>query len=1253
MLWIEANNLKNWASTRDCQGYLPLVIRRLVRATAKEISQISFSAGDSIVYPGWDGILKASSGTEYIPDGISVWEIGSNENIKKKAEDDYKKRKENSLGINPKETTWIFITPRIWPEKDEWCRDKIAEGFWKDVRTYDARTLEEWLEQAPAVSAWLARYLGIYPKDVKALEDWWDGWSGITNPRLTSKLVLAGRSKEVESIQQWLSSPLLPITVQAATSEEALAFLAAVINSLPENDREFYLSKSLVVESSEAFNRTMVTGRANLLLIPTFEEIESSTLAAQKGHLVYVPLPPDSKAMVTLPRLGRDEFILALKEMGLSEEDSQKYSRDTGRSLTVFRRRLTNISKQPVWAKVSSARDIIPALLVGSWIELKMSDKGIIAQLANESYESFSQKLCLWQHKSDPPILKIGEIWRLESPLDAWFLLAYLLSDGDLRQFKSVVLNVLVTKNPVLDLEPEKRWMASVYGKEQLYSKTLREGIAQTLVLMAVFGDEAKLTISTTSQTWVDSVVREIFQNADWKLWHSLSDVLPLIAEASPPSFLDAVEFSLAQDNSPVLGMFSETEDTLSSSSAHPSLLWALEGLAWSPQLLGRVTLILGKLTSLDPGGKISNRPINSLRTIFLLWRPHTYASLEKRLEAIDVLIEREPEVGWRLLVNLMPRRLDHCSSTHKPRWRQFFDKTEIVTTVAEHSAAIKVLIDRMLLHLDNNGQRWVDVLESFSALPEEEKHKIIEHLSSSVSTISVGRLELHDRLRKLLSWHRSFSDTGRTLPNQELKEIENIYVSLEPKDVVERYRWLFDSHWPDLPEGEKNDLKKAEQIVEQRRIEAVKTIKNERSFDGLIKLAEQTTNPWVLGFVVAEVGLTSDEEDKLFPLLEDGSKNKIIFAQGYTFRRSIKDGDEWVYSVIKVAQVQKWTELKTVNFFVALPQKKSIWDLLESFDEGVKKSYWGKIDIQVFHTPIEDKIYAIKQLLRAKRYFTAIHAVTLFVKDIPPRLILEMLQKAAIEKSEENFRLNAYNIESLFNAIDKSDEISENELVQIEWLYLTVLAGAGSGREPKTLHKALSNNPNFFAEVIKYIYKSKKENRKSDEESLPAQLIEQRAHLAWQLLESWKTVPESDDNGVIEYKKLKAWVDKAREACKKLDREEAGDTHIGQVFAYAKPEKGNIWPPEAVCKIIDEIQSSHMSDGFRVAIYNKRGFVTKSPSDGGQQEKKLAEEYKRYADNWAVRYPHTASILMKIAAGYENDAKREDKEAERRDLEY
>jgi len=1258
MQWIDANDLKNWASRRDCQGYLPLVIRRLIRATAKSISHINFPARDSVVYPGWDGILETMVGTEYLPQGFSVWEIGTNQDIKGKAEKDYEKRKKDPLGINPKETTFVLVTPRIWSEKDEWCEEKRNEGFWKDVHVYDARVLEEWLEHAPAVGAWLARHLAIYPQGVMALEDFWKEWSSMSNPPLTPGVVLAGRDKEVESVRKQLSSSPSLLAIQAATSDEAIAFLSAVINTLPEIEREFFLSRAIILEDSQSFRHLTVTGRTGLLLIPRFEEIEGTPQATQKGHNVFIPLGPDNKVTsekIELFRLGREAFIDALKKMGLSEADAQKYSTETGRSLTVLRRRLAKISEQPEWAKLDSVRDIIPSLLAGRWTEAKEGDKEIISQLASKSYESFSQILSIWLHKPDSPVLKIGNWWRLVSPLDCWFALGPFLTEADLQTFKMVALKVLGSINPALDLEPEKRWSASVYGKDMFYSETLREGITQTLVLMAVFGDDIRIPVSTTAKAYVDNIVRELLNDADWKLWYSLSDILPLIAEASPSSFLEAAELSIFHEDTPIMGMFSETEGFITSSSAHPSLLWALEGLAWSSQLLGRVALILGKLAKLDPGGKLTNRPINSLRDIFLLWLPHTYAPIEQRLKVIDTLIGREPEIGWKLLVSLMPRNHDICTPTHKTRWKKFSEKTEHAITITERLEGVKAITSRILTHIGNEGLRWVEVLEKLSDLPPKERSDVIKQLLSSANEISKGRLEVWNELRSILSRHRSFSDTNWALPEPELKEMEKAYSLFEPQDNIERFRWLFDEHWPELPEGEdRGDYQKSQIIISQRRLEAIITIKSEGGLEVLIELARQTSNPWLVGITLSEAGLSIEEEETLLSLLREEEDKKVSFTQSYIRQRALKEGDDWVKRLVDKARSQQWQPNKITSLFVAFPQNRIVWDLLESFDKAIQEAYWRQRELQLSGLPRDDKIYGIKRLVYFKRHFTALHCAALFSEEVPAVLIAELLQKAATEpSSEDSHRLDSYNIEKLFKVLDKSTEINEEDTAQLEWLYLPFLAKVGSSRLPRMLHRKLSTNPEFFAEVLKCIYKPSNEEKEEEKESLPQELIKQRARLAWELIDSWKTVPWIDSNGRIDYKELEEWVVKARELCEKLDRKAIGDSHIGRVLAHAKSEEENIWPPEPVCKIIDDIQSKELDDGFSVGILNKRGTVSKSVFEDGQQERVLAEEFRRYADKWAISYSRTASLLTKIAEHYENEGKREDREAERRDLEY
>jgi hypothetical protein len=287
-------------------------------------------------------------------------------------------------------------------------------------------------------------------------------------------------------------------------------------------------------------------------------------------------------------------------------------------------------------------------------------------------------------------------------------------------------------------------------------------------------------------------------------------------------------------------------------------------------------------------------------------------------------------------------------------------------------------------------------------------------------------------------------------------------------------------------------------------------------------------------------------------------------------------------------------------------------------------------------------------------RNFTALKNAAYFAKDLPSKLVADLLEKAALEKSIDNPHIVApWDIEELFKVFDEAGEVGKEEIAKLEWLYLPVLAGGGSSRPPKMLHDELSSNPKFFSQVIKYLYKPRSKDKGEEKEDLAQELRKQRAHYAWELLYSWKTVPGSDSRGKIDYERLKSWVYKARELCKSLDRIEVCDIHIGQVLAYAVPDENNNWPPQEVCRIIDEVRSSKLDTGFIIGNHNKRGIVWKNPFEGGKKERTLANQFREYADRWSIQYPRTSSILTKIAEDYKNEAKKEDQEAEKEGLNW
>ena len=129
--------------------------------------------------------------------------------------------------------------------------------------------------------------------------------------------------------------------------------------------------------------------------------------------------------------------------------------------------------------------------------------------------------------------------------------------------------------------------------------------------------------------------------------WASIRDQYPRLMEAAPRPFFDSLEYLLKVKPDDLRGLFVEGKGIFGGGNLHTGLLWGLETMAWNSEYLPQVALILSKLARLDPGLRIQNRPINTLREIFLSWHPGTNATPEERLAAIDLILAREPEIGW------------------------------------------------------------------------------------------------------------------------------------------------------------------------------------------------------------------------------------------------------------------------------------------------------------------------------------------------------------------------------------------------------------------------------------------------------------------------------------------------------------------------------------------------------------------------------------------------------------------------------
>ena len=92
-------------------------------------------------------------------------------------------------------------------------------------------------------------------------------------------------------------------------------------------------------------------------------------------------------------------------------------------------------------------------------------------------------------------------------------------------------------------------------------------------------------------------------------------------------------------------------------------------------------------------------------------------------------------------------------------------------------------------------------------------------------------------------------------------------------------------------------------------------------------------------------------------------------------------------------------------------------------------------------------------------------------------------------------------------------------------------------------------------------------------------------------------------------------------------------------------PRRDGPWPCRPVCEVLETIASQDVAAGFKMGVYNARGVHSRSLDEGGKQERELSARYRGWAEQLAFDYPYVASILERIAKGYDRDAEQEDSE--------
>jgi hypothetical protein len=1226
---------------------MPELVADLIWATATRVRRVRFLSGDMGQVRGFDGYLDVDATSPFVPDEKSIWEFGTNGAGKSKAEGDYSKRTKEVTAEDRAECTLVIVSPRTWNtpkvKVEDWLDEKNELGEWKRVVYLDGPLLEDWLAQSPAVaSRWARHAFKRAPQHgVLSTDEFWESFSRRFEPALVEDVLLAGRESQAEDLLQNLTQGSGRLAFAADTTDEVIAFAVAAIRKAPEPVRKPLEARTLIVETEEAARHLVNT--SNLTYLPRLAARSCVGILKTSGPTVISAGAEDKKNdHVDLVRPTSTQLGKAFTGMGMSESEGYEVARTCGRSLAVLaRQKPSGTAELPRW--VGDADALIPAMLAGAWVCDVEHDQQILSSLSQKPYDETEDDLLKFLVMQDSPIERIENLWATKAPVDAFLHLAHRVGRRHLEQFKAALIAVFQTavashKPPTAD---QPFVLRSKRDQETSHSEQLRNGLMTTLLHIAVLHKHAGFTVAGGDpQVFVDDLVRSIpGLSSDSTLMASLSQNLVLLAEASPRSFLEALERQLEGASPSILPIFDEHPGMLTPVTYHCGLLWALEVIAWDAGYFERAVLCLAKLAAIDPGGKLSNRPINSLRAIFLSWVPCTSVRTKRRLAVLQSTVNAVPSIAWPLLANLLPSSGDTSSPTEKPKFREYEqDHGETLTYGLVWESEAKIIA----LAIDEAGsmaERWVSLINAMQNFQDDPFVSAVERLGEVLSAVDADdRTQIWKALNLEVKHHQKYSSADWAMPNERIERLAVLIDRYAPDALVENHTWLFDDWIPPV-DGVDDEDADPTQVVEDARLQALKAVYEALGVQGILQMAIRVKIPQFVVYSALRLELSYDERLALFTGLLASTVQELEFAAGGVMADGIARFDEkWKEEGRSALLGSGLTADRVARVIERIPENRQTWLYVETFGNEVARAYWTVKGPYPLEVSADELLHAVGKYREVGRPVAALSAASRRLGEIPTQEVVSLLMEGVAEQNAKpgaQLATGFFDIEKVIRELAERPDTTVEQMASLEFAYFPRLR-----HEPEALHRMLLERPSFFMELVCLVFRAK------GAEPVEASALQKgRATTAYQLLKSLKSLPGQTDKEVNQ-DALLGWCLELRRLAAEQNRQDITDQFIGQVLAHApmSPTDG-AWPHEAVRHVIETLASSQVELGIRIERINMRGAFCKAFGEGGDQERGFAQQAKEWAQA-SLDFARTYAMLELIARKWLEDAERADTEA-------
>lgn len=1259
---ITEEDINLWAEKkREAESMLPELIRRLVCSIVgpNEIADIHFPAYKAITIAGYDGFLITRKPSLFANSISSVWEVSIRKDIASKANDDYIKRTNKTPANDRLGTTYVCLSAKSWSAKTKWASSKQALNEWKEVRAYDASDIATWLPMSLSTSTWFSHKLGKPCSGLCDINTYLTWWSERTSPSLPIDTVLAGRDAEVKTVADWLAGPPSVLEIRAETIEESVLFICAVLLNHNPSVQQSIGANGIVIRNQTIWDEIQpyLNDRAqtHLVLIPAYSGFDGPMSITGKHHLV-IPYEtgqtwkPQS-ASVNLKPIDRDHLSKVLMPIVNGNEDkAKKMANDSGGKLAAIQRTLGFIRNIPAWVdRYKNEEVLIGLLLAGHWDPNSEGDKTVLSTLCNgHGFTEITRRVNELLNIADPPLRGQGKTQKWRSMSDAWTLLAFNITKPDLERFEQVCIDVLQKASPRYDMPSEERYMAGIYKKILPESNYLRSGLADNLAWLYLHKDIIEQNAGMGLVSGIIAHVLRKVLDGDWKVWASLASCLRPMAEACPRIFLEQLSQAINDPSKEFHKLLAQDSkgSSIFNECCHAELLSALEVLAWHPDFFAQVVDILMALCQIDKGGTYSDRPSATLFSLFDPFMLQTSASIDDRVVVLTRLCKTYPAEGWHLVRHIMQRSVHGGIGTSNARPE--FQEWNIPPSFAplsgdDYRKYMKACYGLLISCLEADPTKCIEVLTD-RIFPRGIRD-ILSIVQRNKTFFKNLELRLH--LQKALRQYVHFTYLTNQHVNQEglLTEISHMAEEFNSGVDEEDSVWLFDAR-TELPEPYQHDYQKEAARVQELRTKAIENIlRSDKPLPKIILLADRAVAPRTVGYTLGLLLSAVVFEAEIWNFLRQNAYEQFI--NGYIRGRFHKNGINWLKQRTD-AFIQQGLFDKAAQMLAVIESTVEIRDYVDTHPE-IRPQYWKRAYLLCTTVrDVQDFSRIVNNLLSVSRWTDVINFAAIARHGHSPASVEDYLNilryGMTLPEKQEIQHLDQWHLCEVFKAIDDFHTVGclEEELARLEVYYLRLLEH--SDRPLKYISKLLRNNPDFFVNLVCQGYRKHHELRGQP----PDEQTVKKAQTVYLILSNWKDYPGAEKPSPKERDEtLYEWCARVIQLLKAEDREKIGMQIVGEILARVPPsEMDGIWPCDVARGFIEK-GYDELGRGLQIAKYNSRGVTCRGLTDGGNQERTLAEQYQKDAGRLKNEYPKTA-LLSIFADEYEHEGRSHDKESER-----